>query len=242
MNGLFETIKVYKGRVLLLRYHFERMMKGFNALNFEVPEGFTAAKLEKDIITECRKANWESLARIRYTVIEGMPHKIESWPLDEEFNKLNEQGWMLDIYPAGRKKVDNLIGLKLTRREVFEEAAAYAKENQLDDAIVLNEDGFVCDSSIANVFLVKDGKILTPSLDQGCVAGVMRRLLIENLVVSGYSVEEKRVTIDELLNANEVFLTNAIRGVRWVAQLGEKNYANNFSSSLVTWFSSLKTL
>ena len=105
-------------------------------------------------------------------------------------------------------------------------AALYAKEIKLNDCLVLNTAGKIVDSTIANLFIIKENVIRTPSLDQGCVNGVMRRYLLESLSVAGYVISETSISIQDVATADEVFLTNAISGIRWVKQFANVNYGN----------------
>jgi branched-chain amino acid aminotransferase len=107
-------------------------------------------------------------------------------------------------------------------------AALYAKENRWNDALLFNAEGFVCDSTIANLFLVKQGVVYTPSLKQGCVAGVMRMLVIKMLKEKNIQLVEEVIEEKDLMEADEVFLTNSIYEIRWVKQIHDRNYQNEF--------------
>jgi branched-chain amino acid aminotransferase len=89
---------------------------------------------------------------------------------------------------------------------------------------VLNSENNLADSSKANLFLIKGEEIHTPALHQGCVNGIIRRYLIDNLKRVKYSIHQKEVTEEDLLVADEVFLTNSIMGIKWVRQYREKEY------------------
>jgi branched-chain amino acid aminotransferase len=106
-------------------------------------------------------------------------------------------------------------------------AALWAKENNLNDAVLLNHDNNVADTTIANLFIIKDGIIKTPPITEGPVAGVMRRYLIKTLREHNYEVEETTVTVADVLEASEVFLTSAIHGIKWVKQIDNSHYNNS---------------
>ena len=93
--------------------------------------------------------------------------------------RFNENGLIIDIFPDARKSVDIFSNLKSANYLPYVMAAIWAKENKLNDALILNQHDRICDSTIANVFWVKDNKIFTPPLNEGCVAGVMRRKILE---------------------------------------------------------------
>jgi branched-chain amino acid aminotransferase len=141
---------------------------------------------------------------------------IQSWPLDVPAG-LNEKGLSLGMFPGGRKSCDLFSGVKSNNYLLYSMAAAHARQQEWDDSLVLNSQGRIADSSIANLFYVQGGTIYTPPLTEGCVAGVLRRWLLSILPEAGFQVKEQPVTPEELILADEVFLSNAIRGVRWVA-------------------------
>ena len=105
-------------------------------------------------------------------------------------------------------------------------AAQYAKENKWNDCLVLNNSGGVTDSTIANLFIIKEGVLITPGLEEGCIDGVMRRHLLTQLQSAGIETTEATVTVSDIRNADEVFLTNAINGIRWVRLFRDKIYTN----------------
>jgi branched-chain amino acid aminotransferase len=84
--------------------------------------------------------------------------------------------------------------------------------------------GNIADSTIANVFILKANVLITPPLSEGCVDGVMRRHVIHTLLQNGYYVKQMPITIDFLKSADEVFVTNAIKGLQWVGQCGDVRY------------------
>jgi len=106
-------------------------------------------------------------------------------------------------------------------------AAQYAKANKLNDCLINNVKGHIADATIANIFLVKNNLVITPSLSEACVSGVMRRYLIEKLGASpNFELREGVVTKNDLETFDEVFLTNAINGIRWVKSFRNKTYVN----------------
>lgn len=107
--------------------------------------------------------------------------------------------------------------------------AMWAKKQKLNDVILLNSFGRVADATIANVFIVKDGLVKTPALTEGPVNGVMRRYLLEMMRHENIPVEEGQITLEELEQASELFLTNSVYGIRWVKQLGKTGYSHQLA-------------
>jgi branched-chain amino acid aminotransferase len=101
---------------------------------------------------------------------------------------------------------------------------------------LLNSYDRICDSTIANIFWVKNNQVFTPPLSEGCVAGVMRRYLIQKIQEAGYAIEEMICPRQKLPEADEIFLTNALFGIRWVQQLRDKSFTNKLSTQLYKQF------
>jgi branched-chain amino acid aminotransferase len=238
-DGLFETMKVKNERILLRDLHFERLFSSLTVLRIPTPKFFTAEHLAREIIETCRKNKCAQLGRVRLSVTRGngglydadenFQWIIECWPLNASTNKLNENGLIIDIFPDVKKSCDIFSNLKSASHLPYVMGAVYAKENKLNDCLLLNTYGRICDSTIANVFWVKDGNIFTPPLKEGCIAGVMRRFLIESAQGSRYKVQEQSCEVNELEEADEVFLTNAIQGIRWVKQFRDKSFGNDIT-------------
>ncbi len=249
-DGVFETIRVTAGQIALVNYHIERLFSGMNLLQFERPASFTQDMLTRQIIALCEKNNHSPSARVRLSVFRGngglydpenhLPNYIiETWPLQEI---PDEKDLRTGIFPDGRKTMDLFSNLKSANYLIYAMAALYAKNQGLDDCLILNSAGRICDSTIANIFCVKKGIICTPPLSEGCVAGVMRRHLLEQAAHAGYKVLEMEMDASFLLGADELFLTNALRGIRPVKQLGDKNYGSKIGVSLHALINKTTTL
>lgn len=235
-DGVFETMKYAEGKIVLADLHFERLTGALKVLNIPVPKLITPGFLENEMHALCLKNGCNKKARIRLSVSRGngglydgdnkFQYLIECWPLNPGIEKLNENGLVIDIFPDGRKAIDKFSNLKSASYLPYTMAALWASENQLNDCLLLNTSGRICDATIANVFWIKNEIIYTPPLSEGCVAGVMRRYLIEKLPAMGYNIQEQELEIANMEQADEVFLSNAISGIRWVRQYGSKTYKN----------------
>ncbi len=147
---------------------------------------------------------------------------------------------MIDVFPDARKQVDAFSGLKSANFLPYNLAAIYAKEQKLNDCLLLNTQGTIADSTIANLFVVKDDRFISPGPEQGAVDGVMRKYLLGRLRSEGYTVEEGAVSMEDLVTATEVFLTNAIHGIKWVRQFRGANYSNQRAMEIYSRF--IKTI
>jgi Branched-chain amino acid aminotransferase/4-amino-4-deoxychorismate lyase len=172
-------------------------------LKFEIPGLFTVDKLREDILRVCQKNACLKLARVRLSVYRGNGglydqdrtpgYTIEAWPLDPSMNELNNNGLVIGICPGLAKSCDTLANLKSASAQIYSMAALYASEMKWNDALVLNT-GERSRMPRSRTYFIKDGIIHTPGLDQGCVAGVMRKYLLGKLREANYRVEEKPVS------------------------------------------------
>jgi branched-chain amino acid aminotransferase len=242
-DGLFETLLVQNDQIRLGKYHFDRLISGLGLLRFSIPPGFTPERLTTEILDLCRRNGHKKLSRARLVVFrdEGgifdtapsHPHfVIESWPLPDEDPELNARGLVIDVFPQGRKACDLLANLKSNNYLLYVLAARYAVDQGLDDCLVLNSRETLADTTIANLFYYREGQWHTPPLSDGGVAGVMRRHLLATMATAGLPVTERTATIQDILTAEEVFLTNAIRGLRWVAAFRDAHYVNTRTRTL----------
>lgn len=237
-DGFFETIKYLNKRIPLWDFHADRIQRTLNQLHYEVQPFFTADFIRQHIETLVEKNQHQKCARVRVTIYRGeggiydvinhRPHLlIQSWPLNPQNNLLNENGLVLGIYPDGFKAADAFANLKTNNYLLYAMAALYTKAAHWNDAVVLNHKGAITDTTIANLWIVKDGVIKTPSLAEGGVGGTMRAFLLEQLSLKGFQVEQGTISPAELAAADEVFLTNAIYGIKWVGSLGDTTYSNS---------------
>ncbi len=240
-DGLFETMRVVNGRIALQELHFERLFAGLSVLQFDLPALFTPDHLAEAVLALCHKMKITDGARVRLNVFRGNgglydPENhhpnliIEAWPLVLPAG-LNENGLLVDIYGEARKPQDVLANLKTNNYLPYIMAALHAKKNRLNDCLLLNTAGRVCDATIANVFWVKDGNVFSPPLSEGGVGGVMRKYLL-NTVSGKYAIQEALLTLNQLLEADEVLLTNAVQGIRWVKACGNKEYRCEVAQAL----------
>ena len=231
-DGLFETIKVFRGIIMLEEFHFDRLFTGLGLLKILAPNNFTREALVQKITALCSLNRCLASARVRLAVYRDEGNKagfvIEANSLDVNVNQLNKTGWAIDIYPFSRKSCDAFSNLKSANYLPYVMAELFAKEMNCEESILLNTENNLCDASKANIFLLVKDEVYTPALHQGCVNGVKRRFIIEEFKKRGIVTHQQVVDEQLLSEADEVFLTNAINDIRWVKSFRDKTYADNF--------------
>ncbi|RZL15018.1 MAG: hypothetical protein EOO89_15140, partial [Pedobacter sp.] len=149
----------------------------------EIKLNFTPQEMVEKILDLCKLNNCVELARVRLAVFRDSENStgytIEAVGITDQNMQWNEEGFVIDMYPYARKACDVFANLKTANYLPYVMADIYAKENDLDEVLVLNSYNNICDASKTNIFCIKDKTIFTPAMDQGCVNGVMRRFVIE---------------------------------------------------------------
>ena len=236
-EGIFETMRVIDGRIIFASAHFNRLFEGMRLLKFEIPALFSEVALSKQIMFLLKKNNHETSARVRLQVFGKeedlfnpdyvIPnYVIQTWRI-ENVLELNETGYTVGIYSEAKKSCDSFSNIKSCNYLPYLMAARYAAANKWNDSLVMNTSGRVCESTIANIFWIKSNHIFTPPLSEGCVAGIMRSYLLAKRESSNLEISEKLLEREELLQADEIFLTNAVNGLRWIQAIGKKQYHRN---------------
>ena len=240
-DGCFETMKMIDDKLLLSDYHFERLFSSLSLLQFDIPNHLTPNYLQEQVLYLAKKNCHNKLARIRLMAYRGdgglydpqnhFPnYLIQTWELNPAVYNLNENGLVTDIFEDAVKPCDKYSAIKSNNYLGYAMAALWARQQHLNDAILLNPYGRVADATIANVFMVKDGIVKTPPLDEGGINGIMRRHLLSTLPTIGIEAQETPLTVEDLLQADELFLTNSISGIRWVKRLREREYGNDLAA------------
>ncbi len=244
-DGLFETIRLHQGVLVNKNLHFERFFSGIHLLKFPLSENFTQEFFSGKIQQLLLKNRMEKNARVRFMAFRKEENKltdfdgsfnyvIEAWPM-EEASVLNEKGLEIAIFRDVQKSCDRFSNIKSNNYLASVMGQLFAKENNLDECLLLNSFGRICESALANVFIIKENVIYTPALSEGCVAGVVRRWLIENLPFPEYQIIQKEIRLFEIYDADEIFLTNSIKPVRWVQAFQEKSFGNKITKKIAAY-------
>lgn len=243
-DGLFETIKFANGNIILLNEHLNRLWKGLHTLQMSIPPQFTYTYIEEEIKRLLQKNNIH-YGRIRLTLLRNEQPKtentpihfiIECWSVPKPNSGLNEVGYTIGLFKEAKKSIDHFSNLKHNNFLPYFMGSRYAKANGFNDVIIINQKNEICDSSVANIFIVKNEEIFTVALSEGCIEGTIRNFILKHAADFGYLITEKNITVDELRNADEIFLTNAIVNIKWVEKFETNIFSNTLTKKLVQDF------
>jgi branched-chain amino acid aminotransferase len=220
-DGLFETLYWDGETIQNLAYHLDRLFQGLVILGFDLSKRFTGEFISEEITKLCNSNSPLNKARVRLNVFREdgtnlLPKDNQPVFIIEttDLPDIHISPLRLTLFEAEKKFPGKLSNLKTNNYLLNILAVQHAKENGFDDAVYLNSRGNICEASSSNLFMVQKGVLFTPALSQGCVAGTKRRELLEKLPGLGFQVEETIITKDMIFEMEEIFLTNAIRGIR----------------------------
>ncbi len=244
-DGVFESIRIHRGTTLWVDLHFKRLQTAAIKLHLNMLPGWSLESFS-GYLTELYEANHkqDKAARLRLSLFRNdgglyTPYTnnssllIESEPLDHDAFALNAIGLTIGVYDEIVKPFNALSSLKSINAQLYVLACIDKRDKGLGDMLLLNDQGMIAEASSSNVFIVKNGQILTPALSQACVEGIMRGVVIELAGEIGIQVNETSIALNDIENADEVLLTNAVQGIRWVSQFNHKKYQNKIATALV---------
>jgi branched-chain amino acid aminotransferase len=244
-DALFETIRLMQGEILFFEKHLSRLSRSMQLLGMNPHDDLTFHNLYLSIRHLDQVNNLKGNGRIRLEVFRNdgglytpysndVSYVIETSPLAPKEYQLNETGLKIEIYTDIKKPVSALSNLKSSNALYYVMAGLHKNRLNTGDCLVLNTDGRITEAISSNIFLVENNKVSTPALTEACVAGVMRENLIAHMQSNRVPVIEKGIALEDLLRADEVFLTDVIHGIRWVGAFRNKRYFNNFSRAILS--------
>jgi branched-chain amino acid aminotransferase len=242
-DGLFESMRYMNGQLKFPDLHIDRVLKGMKILKLENSFHLDSWFLREKVEELARRNKIGPDARFRLTVFRDsgglyspesnkMAYVLECQSMDESQYTFNNKGLIIDVYDELTKSVNILSNLKTCNSLIYVLAGIFKNQYKLDEVMILNQHGFLCESISSNVFVVYDSKLYTPSLNEGCIGGVMRQVVMRLAIENGIELVEAQVNPDILNEADEVFITNAAKGIQWVMGYNSKRYFNEMSKFL----------
>jgi branched-chain amino acid aminotransferase len=242
-DGVFESMRLMKGGLKFADLHADRLQKGMKALKIEgysqMDTWFIKEKAEELARRNKIKNGYFRLTVYRdaeggYTPLQNkMAWCLELAPLDEPRYFLNAKGLIVDIFLSLPKSCNYLSNIKSCNSLMYVMAGLFKNQNRLDEVLLINEKGYLCEAGSANLFVYYQNHLYTPALTEGCVEGVMRQVVINIAQKMNIPVTEAQINPEILNVAEEVFLTSARFGIQSVMGFSIKRYFNNISKILL---------
>lgn len=249
-DGIFETMLWKDGDIRFLDLHLERLQESLSMLHFDDADQFNAFFIRSKVEELLRKNSMVGQqARVRLIVFRqgGGLYSPESnkaayiLQVDRKPETLRDKktGLIIDIYTEYKKAYSELSKIKSNNALIYVMAGLFKKKNAFDEVLILNQSGNLCEALASNIFIYYDKVLYTPALSEGCIAGVMRRVVMDMAQEQGIEVVEAEIKPDIVKVADEIFCTNAVEGIQWVMGYKHKRYFNKisriFQDRLLSW-------
>ncbi|MCB9192092.1 MAG: aminotransferase class IV [Flavobacteriales bacterium] len=242
-DGFFESMRLSNGKLLFSDLHWKRLVLACDVLRIKIPSDLTPEVLRSKAL-QLAKANQEPNSRIRFQGFRSGSGRynpessVLSWamvsePIDEPTYSLNKRGITIGICNGHSINPLPQSGFKSCNSVPYVLGSIYAQEHGWDDCLLLDAEGFIAEGTGSNVFLVQGKALITPDLQHGGVPGVMRTVLLHEAQTLGFEILPQLVKEDDLLEADECFLSTATRGIVWVGAFGKKRYFKRVAEQLV---------
>lgn len=241
-DGFFESIRVSSGNILHFNHHLHRIRKSAMLLGMVLDSRFEEQRMEQEIQNTLKAGNLIH-ARVRLTIFregngfylpteEQSSFLIEVSPLDSAYYPYLQEGLLLGDYREMSKNANFISMLKTNSALMYVMASLHARRNGFGECVLFNEQGRVAEAINSNIFKVDGNKVITPPLSEYGVDGVMRMVVMDLARNYGYDVFEQPITANDLIASDELFLTSAVSGIRWVCSYQGKRFRNHTSKML----------
>ena len=241
-DAVFETLRVVGQKPLFWEDHYFRLMASMRLMRMEIPMSFTPEFLLKELQKTLVSIN-SNATRIRLTVFRNSGGRylptsndvqflIVSEPLENDFFIADTSDYLVDLFKDFYVPTSLLSSLKTNNRSLNVIGSRSAQD--IDNCILLNDQKQVVEFLNGNLFVVQGKTIKTPPVTSGCIKGIVRKQLIQCVNNhSDFTLEEAEISPFELQKSDELWVTNAIQGIRPVGRYRKKNFANTVALRFV---------
>jgi branched-chain amino acid aminotransferase len=244
-DGVFETLKIVNSKILFLEDHYFRLMASMRIVRMEIPDSFTMEYLESEILNIAKANKVENSARIRFTVFrnEGgyyLPETrqisflIQAKSLDNKLYAFSNEAYEVDLYKDFFVAKQLLSTLKTTNKMLHITGSIFAKENDFQNCLLLNNDKNIVEALNGNIFMKLGNQLITPPISEGCLNGIMRKQVLRLAAkIEGLEVLEAIISPFDLQKADELFITNIISGIQPITKYRKKEFETKISKLLI---------
>lgn len=235
-DGVFETLKIVDSTILFFEDHYFRLMASMRIVRMEIPLSFTLEFLESQILSLVNQLAIENSARVRITVYrnEGgyyapnqnsVSYVVQAAPLSDKTYTIEKSNFEVDLYKDFAVTKQLLSTLKTTNKMVHVTASIFAKENQLESCLLINDSKNVIEAISGNLFMLMGNTLITPPISEGCLNGIMRKQII-TLAKQFETIDfvEREISPFDIQKADELFITNVIQGIQPITKYRKKEF------------------
>jgi len=235
-DAVFETVKIVNSKILFLEDHYFRLMASMRVVRMEIPMNFTMEYLEEQILSLAANNSLSNSSRARITVfrndggyylpqINTVSYLIHTIGIEEKLYSFSQQKYEVDLFKDFYVTKQLLSSIKTTNRILNITASIFASENGYDNCLLLNDSKNVVEAIQGNIFMLTGNKLITPPVSEGCLNGVMRKQILEFAKKAGnLEVVEEVISPFDLQKADELFITNVIKGIQPITKYRKKDF------------------
>jgi len=244
-DGVFETLKIVNNKILFLEDHYFRLMASMRIVRMQIPNNFTLEYLEEQVLNLAKANNCENSARVRLTVFRNdggfyLPQTrtvsflIQVSPLNETHYSFSDAMYEVDLYKDFCITKQLLSTIKTTNKMINITGSIFADENDLQNCLLLNNEKNVVEALNGNLFMLIGNQLITPSIEDGCLNGIMRKQVLQVArKIEDIEVLEQPISPFDLQKADELFITNVITGIQPITKYRKKEYKSDLSKILL---------
>ena len=243
-DAVFETLKMQEGKLFFIEDHYFRLMAGMRILRMPISMDFTpeffieqAERLAEEVAIENGRLRIQvvRVADGKYTPSEDQ--STVWWMELEELEPIEyihaEKGLTVDLFKDHYIQPGLLSTIKSSNSLPYVLGGVYARENNLDAVLMVNDNKMLVEANASNVFVLKGDVLRTAPLEDGALRGVFRKNLLNWGKEIGLQVKEESINPFDLQKADEIWLTNTISGVQWVEKYRKNTYKGDKAKELV---------
>jgi branched-chain amino acid aminotransferase len=244
-DAVFETIKVNGNKILFLEAHYLRLMASMRICRMEIPMNFTMEFMEEEILKLIVLQTNKVSNRIRFSVfrnaegfynpaLNDVQYIITCSELASDTYAFSSTNYEVELFKDFHISKHLLATLKTNNKIINVVASIFAKENNFQNCLLINEDKNVVEATNGNVFMKIGNQVITPPTSDGCLNGIMRKQVIAIISkMVDFDIIEKSISPFDLQKADELFISNTITGIQPITKYRKKEFTINFSKEII---------
>lgn len=244
-DAVFETLKVLDNKVLFLEDHYFRLMASMRIVRMEIPMNFTMEFFEEQILLLLPTLEKASSCRVRFSVFRqsggfylpktnAVEFIVTAETLENALYSFDASFYEVELFKDFFVTKQLLSSIKSNNKLVQVTGSIFAHENGYNNCLLMNDEKNIVEALQSNLFLLTGNKLITPPVSDGCLNGIMRKqILAIARKTEGLEVLEESISPFDLQKADELFLTNVIKGIQPITKYRKKEYKSELAAELL---------